>query len=56
MIRICVAGFQITQPIPESMDAWCRQGPAHHIALGIGDHAGAIEAFGEAMNFEVVRI
>lgn len=47
---------RISRPIHEFIDEWCRQGPGHHIGLGIGDHAGEIEAFGEAMNFQVVRI
>ncbi len=47
---------RLGRPIPEFMDAWCRQGPAHHIGLGLGDHSAEIEAFGEAMGFPVVRI
>ena len=29
----------------EFFNAWCQQGPSHHVALGIGDQADAIEAF-----------
>lgn len=47
---------RIGRPIHEFFDAWCQQGPAHHIGLGIGDHGAAIEAFGEAMGFPVIRI
>ena len=47
---------RVERPIPEFMDAWCQQGPSHHIALGIGDQSGAIEAFAEAMKFKCVRI
>ncbi len=47
---------RIQKPIHEFMDEWCRQGPAHHIALGIGDHSREIEAFAEAMDFAAVRV
>ncbi|MFH1739440.1 MAG: hypothetical protein ABIH23_10575 [bacterium] len=47
---------RVAQPIHEFMDAWCQQGPSHHIALGIGDQSGAIETFAEAMAFRCVRI
>jgi L-arabinose isomerase len=47
---------RIERPIHEYMDAWCQQGPSHHIALGTGDHSAALETFGEALNFRVVRV
>jgi len=47
---------QVNQPIHEFMDAWCQQGPAHHIGLGIGDHSDEIKAFAEVMGFQVIRI
>ncbi|MEM7132007.1 MAG: hypothetical protein AAF702_37195 [Chloroflexota bacterium] len=47
---------KIDRPIHEFMDAWCQQGPSHHIALGVGDHTQALEAFAEAMGFPIVRI
>ena len=47
---------RVSQPLHDFMDAWCRQGPSHHIALGIGDHAGEIEAFCEAMRFGCARV
>jgi len=43
-------------PIHEFMDAWCQQGPEHHLALGIGDLSAVVEAFAEAMQFKCVRI
>ncbi|MHC4083720.1 MAG: L-arabinose isomerase family protein [Planctomycetota bacterium] len=48
--------IKIDQPIHEFFDKWCQQGPAHHIALGTGDHSKAIETFAEAMNFKTVRV
>ena len=47
---------RVSCPIPEFIDNWCQQGPSHHSALGIGDHAGEIETFAEAIKFETVRI
>jgi L-arabinose isomerase len=47
---------QVRRPIPEFMDAWCQQGPCHHIALGVGDHGAEIESFAEAMGFRCVRV
>ena len=47
---------KIDQPVHEYFDKFCQQGPAHHIALGHGDHSEAIEAFAEAMNFDTVKI
>ncbi|MCC7155044.1 MAG: hypothetical protein IT161_10750 [Bryobacterales bacterium] len=47
---------QLRHPIPEFMDAWCQQGPSHHAVIGQGDHAAALEAFAEAMQFQIVRI
>ena len=50
------ARVKIVQPLHEFMDAWCQQGPTHHIALGLGNHAVALEAFAEAMHFPIVRV
>ncbi len=47
---------KIDQPVHEYFDKFCQQGPAHHIALGIGDHSEEIETFAETMQFKVVRI
>jgi L-arabinose isomerase len=48
-VRVC-------RPIHEFINAWCQQGPSHHIALGVGDHSAALETFAEAMHFRVVRV
>ena len=47
---------RISRPIHEFMDAWCQEGPSHHIALGLGDHSDEIDAFAEAMEFDCVRV
>lgn len=48
-VRVC-------RPIHEFMDAWCQQGPSHHIAIGYGDQSTALEIFADAMKFKLVRI
>ncbi|MEM7029342.1 MAG: hypothetical protein AAF629_07240 [Chloroflexota bacterium] len=50
------ARVKIERPMHEFMDAWCQQGPSHHIALGVGDHSLGLNAFAEAMGFQIVRI
>ena len=47
---------RLSRPMSEFMDAWCQEGPSHHIALGLGDHAGEIAAFAEALGFRAVRV
>jgi len=48
-VRLC-------RPIHEFMDAWCQQGPSHHIALGYGDLSMELETFADAMNFRIIRV
>ena len=47
---------KIKQPLHEFFNDWCQHGPSHHLALGTGDHADAIEAFAESMKFKTVRL
>ena len=47
---------RVPRPMHEFMDAWCQQGPSHHIALGTGDRSIELEAFAEAMHFRTARI
>jgi L-arabinose isomerase len=47
---------RVSKPIHEFMDAWCQQGPSHHIALGLGDRSREVDVFAEAMGFPWVRI
>lgn len=47
---------RLERPIHEFMDAWCQQGPAHHIAIGYGDRSEELEIFAESTGFELVRI
>jgi len=50
------ARVRVSRPLHTFIDAWCQQGPSHHIALGIGDHSEALETFAEAMRFMIVRV
>lgn len=47
---------RVSKPIHEFMDAWCQQGPSHHIALGLGDRSIQLEAFAEAIGFTCARV
>jgi L-arabinose isomerase len=38
------------------MNAWSKQGPAHHCAIGVGHIAGKIEKLGQILGIEVVKI
>lgn len=47
---------RLQMPIHDFFDAWCRQGPGHHSALGLGDLSLEIETFAESLGFDCVRI
>ena len=47
---------KLQAPLHKFFDDWCQQGPAHHIALGMGDFSVQLEAFAEAMQFSITRI
>jgi L-arabinose isomerase len=47
---------RVSTPMHEFMDAWCQQGPCHHIALGLGDKSTELEVLAEALGFACVRI
>ena len=47
---------RVPRPIHEFIDAWCQQGPSHHIALGLGDHADELEVVAEAMGFGFAKV
>lgn len=47
---------RVSRPIHEFMDAWCQQGPSHHIALGRGNKSEELRAFAETVEFDCVEI
>lgn len=48
--------IRIPRPLHEFFDAWCQEGPCHHIALGLGDRSAEIAMFAEAMGFRYARV
>lgn len=48
--------IRVSKPIHEFMDAWCQQGPSHHIAIGLGDQSEKLEAFVEGVGFTSARV
>jgi L-arabinose isomerase len=38
------------------LDAWCRAGPAHHCAIGVGHLGGRIEKLGALLRIPVRRV
>jgi L-arabinose isomerase len=47
---------RVAKPMHEFMDAWCQQGPSHHIALGLGDRSHELRTFADAIGFDCVEI
>ena len=47
---------KLGRPLHAFMDAWCQQGPSHHLSLGLGATGREIEVFAEAMGFQWVRV
>jgi len=47
---------RVSAPIFDFFNSWCKQGPGHHTALGIGDLSEEIEAFAEYLGFETARV
>jgi L-arabinose isomerase len=43
-------------PPAEFINAWCRHGPTHHCALGVGHVAGTAEKVGRLLGIDVVRV
>jgi L-arabinose isomerase len=38
------------------INAWCKHGPAHHCAVGVGHIASQIEKLGALLNIETIRV
>jgi L-arabinose isomerase len=47
---------RLQRPIHEFMDAWCQQGPSHHMAIGYGDLGEELEIFAEATKFRLAKV
>jgi len=38
------------------IDAWCKQGPAHHCAIGVGHVASQLEKLATILGIEIIRV
>ena len=38
------------------MDAWCEQGPTHHVALGVGHQLGRIGKVADLLGLELAVV
>jgi L-arabinose isomerase len=47
---------RLRKSLHEFMDAWCQQGPSHHIAIGYGDMSTELEIFAESMKLKIQRV
>lgn len=43
-------------PPDEFVDRWCQEGPTHHVALGVGHHAGTLTKVGRLLGLETVVV
>ncbi len=43
-------------PPDEFMDHWCQEGPTHHVALGLGHEAAALQKVGRLLGLETVVV
>ena len=40
----------------EFMDAWCAEGPTHHVALGVGHRAGDVRRIAALLGLELAVV
>ena len=43
-------------PPDELVDRWCREGPTHHVSLGVGHHARTLEKVGQLLGLDTVIV
>jgi L-arabinose isomerase len=48
--------YKFPLPIKQFINDWCRQGPAHHCAIGVGHIGAKLEKLGALLKLEVVTI
>ncbi len=48
--------YRFSLSAADFMNAWCKAGPAHHCAIGVGHVAGIIEKIGNLMKIKVQRV
>jgi L-arabinose isomerase len=48
--------YKFPLSVKQFMNDWCRQGPSHHCAIGVGHIGGKIEKLGTLLNMDVVKV
>lgn len=48
--------YQFPLDIKSFMNNWCKEGPAHHCAIGVGHISNTLEKVGAILNIPVVRV
>lgn len=48
--------YKFNISIKEFMNRWCKEGPSHHCAIGVGHISAKIEKLGAILNMEVIKI
>ncbi len=48
--------YRFSLPVKQFMEAWNREGPAHHCAIGIGHNASRLRKLGAILGLEIVQI
>lgn len=43
-------------PVCEFLSRWCKAGPTHHLALGVGHHLNVLRKFSEISGIELVEV
>jgi L-arabinose isomerase len=58
VLRIGNTNSRLRFPLPPAafVDEWCRQGPTHHCALGVGHVRGAVEKVAELMDLPLAVV
>jgi L-arabinose isomerase len=48
--------YRFSLPVKQFIEAWNREGPAHHCAIGIGHNASRLRKLGALLGLETVQI
>lgn len=48
--------YRFSIGVKRFLNEWCKAGPAHHCAVGVGHIANKVEKLGELLRLEVVRV
>jgi L-arabinose isomerase len=48
--------YRFSRGVKGFLDAWCKEGPAHHCAIGLGHIASKIQKLGDILRLECVQV